>query len=76
MLVMATGWAAMTQVDVVTRASGRVVPDGREQLIASLEGGILRQVMVRKGQQANPVQRLAPLDPTPFEGQPEPSAWR
>jgi len=68
-LVMTIGWAAMTQVDIVTRANGRVVPDGREQVIASLEGGILRQVMVREGQQVAPGQPLAVLDPTRFEAQ-------
>ncbi len=68
-LLLAIGWAAVTQVDIVTRASGRVVPDGREQVIASLEGGILRQVMVREGQQVSPGQPLAVLDPTRFEAQ-------
>jgi membrane fusion protein, adhesin transport system len=68
-LLLAIGWAAMTQVDIVTRANGRVVPDGREQVIASLEGGILRQVMVREGQQVSPGQPLAVLDPTRFEAQ-------
>ena len=68
-VVLAIGWAAMTQVDIVVRANGRVVPDGREQVIASLEGGILRQVMVREGQQVAPGQPLAVLDPTRFEAQ-------
>ncbi len=68
-VVVAVGWAATAEVDIVTRANGRVVPDGREQVIASLEGGILRQVMVREGQQVQPGQPLAVLDPTRFEAQ-------
>lgn len=68
-VLLGIGWAALTQVDIVTRANGRVVPDGREQVIASLEGGILRQVMVREGQQVAPGQPLAVLDPTRFEAQ-------
>lgn len=66
---LAIAWAALSQVDIVTRATGRVVPDGREQVIASLEGGILRQVLVREGQQVQPGQPLAVLDPTRFEAQ-------
>ena len=62
-------WAGMTQVDVVTKASGRVVPDGREQVIASLEGGILRELLVTEGQLVVEGQALAMLDPTRVEAQ-------
>jgi adhesin transport system membrane fusion protein len=68
-LAVAIGWAAMAQVDIVARANARVVPDGREQLIASLEGGILRELLVREGQQVQEGQELALLDPTRFEAQ-------
>ena len=65
----AVGWAAVAQVDIVAKAGGRVVPDGREQVIASLEGGILRAPMVREGQTVEAGQPLALLDPTRFEAQ-------
>lgn len=68
-LIVAVTWASFAQVDIVARATGRVVPDGREQVIASLEGGILRELMVREGQQVLPGQSLALLDPTRFESQ-------
>lgn len=68
-VALAIAWAALAQVDIVTRATGRVVPDGREQVIASLEGGIMRQVLVREGQQVLPRQPLAVLDPTRAEAQ-------
>ena len=69
--VIAAGvvWAGMTQVDVVTKANGRVVPDGREQVIASLEGGILRELLVIEGQLVVEGQALAMLDPTRVEAQ-------
>ena len=66
-LVVAVTWAAVAQVDIVAKASGRVVPDGREQVIASLEGGILRELLVREGQQGAAGQPLALLDPTRVE---------
>ena len=62
-------WAALTKVDVVTQANARVVPDGREQVIASLEGGILRELMVIEGQLVVEGQALAMLDPTRVEAQ-------
>jgi adhesin transport system membrane fusion protein len=53
-VVTALVWAALTPVDVVTKAVARVVPEGREQLIASLEGGILRELKVREGDEVTP----------------------
>jgi adhesin transport system membrane fusion protein len=46
-LVAAMSWAFVAKVDIVAKSSGRVLADGREQLIASLEGGILRELLVR-----------------------------
>lgn len=66
---VAVAWAALAQVDIVAKANGRVVPDGREQVIASLEGGILREMLVREGQEVVEGQALASLDPTRFESQ-------
>ena len=68
-LLVAVCWAAVAQVDIVTKANGRVVPDGREQIIASLEGGILRELLVRDGQQVTEGQALVLLDPTRVEAQ-------
>ena len=68
-LAVALGWASVAQVDIVAKATGRVVADGREQLIASLEGGILRELRVREGQAVQQGQVLALLDPTRAEAQ-------
>jgi adhesin transport system membrane fusion protein len=35
-LAVALAWAAFAQVDIVAKAPARVVPEGREQVIASL----------------------------------------
>jgi adhesin transport system membrane fusion protein len=68
-LAVALSWASFAQVDIVAKANGRVVADGREQIIASLEGGILRELLVREGQQVTEGQALALLDPTRVEAQ-------
>jgi adhesin transport system membrane fusion protein len=68
-LIAAITWASFARVDEVTRADARVIPDGREQVIASLEGGILRELHVREGQTVLEGQELAQLDPTRFESQ-------
>jgi adhesin transport system membrane fusion protein len=68
-VVGAITWAAFARVDEITKAEGRVVPEGREQVIASLEGGILRDLYVHEGQQVDVGQDLAQLDPTRFEAQ-------
>ena len=69
MLAVAIGWAAAAQVDIVAKAPVRIIPEGREQLIASLEGGILRELSVREGEQVRQGQQLATLDPTRVEAQ-------
>ena len=60
-------WAATARVDMITRAEAKVVPDGREQVISSLEGGILRDLRVREGMVVEKGQELAQLDPTRVE---------
>ena len=69
LIAAALTWAGFAQVDIVAKANGRLVPDGREQVIASLEGGILRELLVREGQQVSEGQALAMLDPTRIEAQ-------
>ncbi|MDZ5457233.1 HlyD family efflux transporter periplasmic adaptor subunit [Azohydromonas lata] len=62
-------WAALSRVDRVTRADGRVMADGREQQVASLEGGLLAELMVREGARVHAGQPLARLDPTRYQAQ-------
>lgn len=62
-------WSALARVDEITRSDGRIVPDGREQVIASLDAGILRELKVREGQEVQAGEELAYLDPTRVEAQ-------
>ncbi len=68
-LVVGLTWAAFAQVDMITRTDARVIPEGREQVIASLEGGILRELKVREGEAVLAGQPLALMDPTRVEAQ-------
>lgn len=68
-LVVAIAWSAVAKVDEITRSDGKIVPDGKEQIIASLESGILQALLVREGQQVEAGQELAHLDPTRAEAQ-------
>jgi len=68
-LVVAIVWASLTQVDQLSRSDGVIVPDGREQVIASAEIGILRELLVREGDLVEKDQVLAKLDPTRVEAQ-------
>ena len=68
-ITVAITWSALAKVDEITRSDGRIVPDGREQVIASLDAGILRELKVREGEEVQVGQELAILDPTRVEAQ-------
>ena len=47
---LAVVWAALTEIDDVTRAEGRIVPSGAVQVIEAAETGILQALHVQEGQ--------------------------
>ena len=57
-------WAAFARLDEVATGNGRVVPTSREQVIQSLEGGIVRRIDVKQDAIVKAGQVLAQLDPT------------
>ena len=57
-------WAWFAKLDEVATGTGRVVPTSREQVLQSLEGGILAKMLVRQDDIVKPGQILAQLDPT------------
>jgi len=48
-LVAALLWAATFNLDEITRGTGKVIPSSREQVIQSLDSGVLAELMVREG---------------------------
>lgn len=55
-------WAALTEIDDVTRAPGRIVPSGDIQLIQAAEQGVLQALHVREGQVVEEGALLMELD--------------
>ncbi len=57
-------WASLTTVEEITVGEGRVIPAGREQVIQSLEGGIISELYVREGAIVAAGEKLVRIDPT------------
>lgn len=57
-------WAWLFKLEEVSTGTGKVVPSSKEQIIQSLEGGILTKLNVREGEVVQQGQILAQLDPT------------
>ena len=57
-VVFVIGWAAVTEVDILTRAQGQVVPSQEIQIVQSLEGGILEELLIAKGERVKKGQVL------------------
>jgi len=63
--IMVTGliWAKFAKVEEITQGQGKVIPVSREQIIQSLEGGILADMHVREGDVVEKGQLLLNIDP-------------
>jgi adhesin transport system membrane fusion protein len=59
-------WASLAHIDEVTRGEAKVVPSRQLQVIQSLDGGIVSQILVREGQVVDPGELLVRIDATRF----------
>jgi membrane fusion protein, adhesin transport system len=66
-LLILLAWAWLFKLEEVSTGTGKVVPSSKEQVVQSLEGGILTKLNVREGQIVQKGEVLAQLDPTRFE---------
>ena len=57
-------WASFTTLDIVSIATGEVVPSSQLKTIQHLEGGIVSKILVREGEIVIKGQRLVILAPT------------
>ncbi|PWD87256.1 HlyD family efflux transporter periplasmic adaptor subunit [Ignatzschineria cameli] len=74
LLVALITWSYFAEIVEVSTGSGKVVPTSREQVIQSLEGGIISELYVREGDIVDKGQVLAQLDLTKTEATVEESA--
>ncbi|MBC9906317.1 MULTISPECIES: HlyD family type I secretion periplasmic adaptor subunit [Achromobacter] len=68
--LLATGgllfWAGTGSIDEVVRGEGKVVPSRQVQIIQSLDGGIVEEILVRPGQEVEAGEILLKIDSTRF----------
>ncbi|MDB5799258.1 MAG: HlyD family type secretion periplasmic adaptor subunit [Rhodocyclales bacterium] len=57
-------WAALAQLDEVTRGEGKVIPSRQIQILQSLDGGIVEEIRVKEGQLVKAGDILLKIDPT------------
>lgn len=59
-------WAAVAQLDEVTRGEGKVIPSRQLQILQSIDGGLVSEILVKEGEVVNPNQLLIKIDETRF----------
>ncbi len=62
LLVILLGWSFYAEFDEVAVAEGEVVPQGKVKTIQHLEGGIIKEIFVREGDQVKAGAPLVQLD--------------
>lgn len=61
-LLLGLVWAGGFSLDEITRGQGKVIPSSREQVIQSLDAGVLRAMHVREGDAVEKDQVLLQMD--------------
>ena len=65
-LAIAIMWAAVSRLDEVTRGEGKVIPSRQLQVLQSLDGGVVEEILVKEGDVVDAEQVLLRIDPTRF----------
>jgi adhesin transport system membrane fusion protein len=56
-------WAFFADIDVITRGNGHVIASQKTQIISNLEGGVIKQVLVKEGDLVEAGHVLMIIDP-------------
>jgi len=59
-------WAAVARLDEVTRGDGKVIPSKQVQVLQSIDGGLVDEILVREGDVVQADQLLIKIDETRF----------
>ena len=59
-------WASIAEVDEVTRGNGKVIPSRQLQVVQSVDGGVVSQILVKPGDLVQAGQLLMQIDQTRF----------
>ena len=57
-------WATYSPLDIVSQALGEVIPSSQVKTVQHLEGGIIREILVREGERIKQGQTLVTLEST------------
>jgi adhesin transport system membrane fusion protein len=63
-VVLLVLWAALAEVDEVTRGDARVIPSRQLQVLQALDGGVVAEIAVREGQVVEAGQLLLRIEET------------
>lgn len=66
LVVIMIGWMAFSNIDEMTHGEGQVVPSSEIQIVQSLEGGVLKELMVGEGDIVKKDQVLAKISDVAF----------
>lgn len=67
LVVLTLAWATFAQLDVSVNGRGAITPPSHLQEVQSLEGGIVREMLVQPGQQVHRGDLLLRLDTAQYE---------
>lgn len=63
-VVSMLAWASFAEIDERTRGVGRLIPSQQIQTVQNLEGGIVKDILVREGETVEKGQTLVTIDST------------
>ena len=65
-LVLLAGWASWAQLEEITRGEARVIPSTQLQVVQSVDGGVVEELLVKEGDVVEAGQVLVRVDSTRF----------
>lgn len=64
LVVVLLTWAALAKIDEVTKGDAKVIPSRQLQVVQSLDGGVVSEILVKEGQVVEAGQLLLKIDET------------